>query len=697
MLRGENGGEGAFTGTANLPFPQAPEQDGNSSYNYTIDEDSNKIIIKNYKEVDAGSQFTMSIVYQYDYKATDNGNNAYPQYSYDEGVLNLLSGYKNEISAIINIENDIAVKQMCSLQVHTNNVIRTKTISIPNSSTNIFDTYMDAYWGDKFKPNNPENYIYQSFYSDVSADSLSQNAYVSFNIDIDNEFITPIGYVIENGYSGERPLQFANNESFVLTNGMSLNSFSDSYDGLRIHYVIAVDKQALQDAKTLNGEISASLVIRNMDDNAEIAISGKRSIKYIYPEDNQEGYVFSLSKSSHNNYTHKAHSYLLSNGLSTETRWGTEYSFGNAAATKEAIDNGDAKQHTIEIIDNTLVTSNELLTNSSSNPRKLSKGDYSFSRIYFVNDIDFRYAVPDFSSGKMRYVDTTIPDGTTASLFVQTEENDNWHEVGSFTATSGTSSLGEFIPNELGNSLKIQPYNKVNVDLSQSDNILGIKVSITTTASINLPSYGGKETGVSVRLNPSEALIGFINDNENTKKYLYNINTLAVYDENSSLIGYSNEQSTSKITQKLKGIVEDTDIKDYGTLMYHGSTYMRFTDHSVSATGNKGRQSFKNYDKEQFVEIRYQIFPYLDTLPYLEQYEVTDDMLEILYEHNMLPSKAYYVYDLLPRGAYLIEDSIDENLSIINIENNCEPPPLIFSGGFFGFTYQSAVNESARH
>ena len=642
----------------------APEQDAGSSYNYTIDEENNKIIISNCKTVDAGSQFTMSAVYRYDYEYKYDSK-AFPQYAYLDGVLKLLDDYDMSIPVVIDIEDEIVTKRTCTLSVDTATEIATDGWGLSGNSDMVSESYDDENWSASFKPANSDEYIYHEFYmyQYKGFSSFSQDANISVSISVDNENIIPLGFVTNfngGGQTTTNPLVYRNGDTFTFKNDISVHDTSSYYS---VFFVLAINKSALQSSGNLDGRLSVELHIQNVDDKKTFDIVKEKDIEYAWPTDDANGYVLSTGKGTNTGYDPGNYDYFLANGIAAKTSWQPSYNFSNPY---------ENEVHTIEIIDDRMFLSDAAgASSTSATVVQLDENDYSIYRSYVARTIEFQKPVVNYLTGGVRYEDVNVPEGTSVSFFIKNSVGGTWQEVGTFEVDTSKNRLGAFIPNNLGNTLGITPTEtNGGIDLSAVNGVTGIKLKITTTGSLYMSQWtGDAKYGIYTKINPTEKVQKFLNSDYDRKR-IYNFTTMAVYDSEGTFVGYTQEQkSGTSVGEAFKQFFAD-DIDTYGTEMAHASAYKDIHYSKHNAYGNKKISSIKDYSDDSYVEIKYQVFPYFTFSSHTGAFELTDDEIAVLYEHDALPSKSYYIYDLLPRGASLIADKIDADLSLISVQNN---------------------------
>ncbi len=589
------GRDGKAIDTITVPLAKAPEESGDTGFNYTIDEEKNEVVITNYRTIDASYHFKCQI-------------------GYDFMPFKVANGYTNT-----NIQADFKVKNSSGELNAKSDVLSVEVQTYFNSPTvlksfnNKYEYWQESSWGEK--PDDAEDYFYvewqvrtdnywfasQPFklkYEENTGDGIlvawkSQNYFGKYTRGTKEEFENTVFYD-----SGE-------NATYVTTSV--------------VNYII------VKYPRTLIGEndtvVSNNITVKIEGYDGEIkTASNTASYTYVAPDLSYKGDNQSVTKNITTTSLEGGIN-VLESGQNIES-----FDFGIYINSRgfEASEEG-TKPYTTVLEDGFLTIDQK---------SKLNPEDYSFKSFY-VNQFNENGYRIDPEKG---YVDVLNEDYSSyqpVKVQVKTTDNlDSWIDVGEIIRQSKSSFYWK---GKDGSEQIVNSVNRVNLP----SNVYDIRfVHTGTSYSFNFRAY------LNVELHPTENILEQVKDRYYID--LYNVDSGYAMNEAGEIFG----DHTNYLSNNLKTIIANNDNEIYGQEVSHSyakERYYRLTPKSYCEKSASTPESEVTNSREK---VHYQ-------LKYYEYVGSNVLSIQELIDTNAITEQREGIfYELLPIGMEIDLDSI---------------------------------------
>lgn len=507
------GRDGKAVDTVSVPLAKAPEKSGDTGFNYTIDEETNEVVITNYRAIEASYHFKCQI-------------------GYDFLPYQVANGYtKNDIQADFKIKNsteEINEKsEELSAEVQT-------YVNSPNVAKNVSEKY--EYWQDSWgeRPDDAENYFYVIW---MATSSFYRFASQPFTITYKEN--TGDGTLIGWKTSTDRRYTIGTQEDFekkiFFDSGTTSQAGFTNFDDL--YLIVKYPRTLISDDTTV---VTNTITMKVNGYDGDIKeVNSTQKYTYVSPDLSYPGDLCQVIKYSADTVNGGINK--LENGQSVE---GNEFRIRIESRGYSATEDG-TKPYTTVLEDN-LLTLGDYST-------RLNAEDYSFASFFVRNFNEYNYKI-DSENGYTEVLNTEYSSYHPVMVQVKTTDNqDNWTDVGEITCTS----YNNFYWKGVDGSEHILDYkNVVNLPANTYD----VRFMHTGTC------YSLKfEVSLIPELHPTENVLNLVKD----KSYitLYNIDTGYTMNQDGNI--FSNPINNSYTDSQLKQLVEQSDKENYGQLVSH--------------------------------------------------------------------------------------------------------------------------------
>ena len=380
------GRDGKTVDTPIVPLAKAPAEEGDTGFNYSIDEATGEIVIRNYRTIEASYHFVCQV-------------------GYDFIPMQVANGYKKEdIQATFQIENSqgklTAESEKLSIEVHT----ETKEPTAYKNMNNKYENWQDA-WGEK--PADAADYFYVEWRVSTNVDCGTQPFKILFQED-PGTYGTLIGWKNENG-----EYTFGDKEAYEKTvfydTGIPNYPITSSIN--HTHYVLVKYPRTMLETTTKITNTCTAYI--NGYDGDNHSKSANSTYTYVAPDIIYKGDYCRTDKGGGMDVTGGVN--LLKSGRSIEN-----YFSVNVTVQGYGMTNNGADAYTT-VLEDDLLFLDEI---------RLIEGDYTLTSFYLTGLSEYGYSI-DPENGYQPVLDSDYDAYAPVTVWIKTVAAPNeWMEYG---------------------------------------------------------------------------------------------------------------------------------------------------------------------------------------------------------------------------------------------------------------------------
>lgn len=589
------GRDGEPVDTVTVPLAKAPAETGDTGFNYTIDEETGEIVIRNYKTIEASDHFTCQIGYEF-----------YPKQVAD--------GYtKSDIQANFTVKestgNLTADSEKLSVSVHT----EVKQPTTYKQVKQKYETWQTA-WGEK--PADAGDYFYVEWELRTSGKRGTQPFTLTLQ-ENPGEYGEIIGW--RNGDSSSAVFTRGDKAEFEKT--IFDTDYPNSHysgDGYS-HYayvLVRYPRTMLETTKTVTNSYTAS--INGYDGDIKTS-TAERQYTYIPAELEYKGDYCRASKGGGSNVNGGVN--MLKSGKSVE-----DYFTLSVTLRGYGITNGGIDPYTTVLEDDLLFMDGT----------RLPAGDYTLSGFYISNLAEYNYEI-DPEKGYQAVQDRNYESYQPITVWVKTlDAPDTWVEYGSVTQQSSSSFLWEGVD---GSSGAVSAAARISLPEGTA------KVRFTHTGTRYQVSFAAC---LYYKLHPTEHFMELLGNK--TSFTIMNFDSAFATDKDGVI---RTKSSGSTYDSTYSGAINQSDMSQYGQKVSHEyaqDIYTSLTAYS-GYTKKAGTPTSDVANSQETVQYTLTYYEYADYSHPLTRQDVVD--MGVVHEQ-----RDSVFYDLLPIGTVIDTDSI---------------------------------------
>lgn len=589
------GRDGKPVDTLNVPLAKAPAETGNTGFNYTIDEETGEIVIRNYKTIEASYHFTCQIGYDF-----------YP-YAVADGYT------KSDIQANFTVKDSTGNltenSEKLSISVHT----ETKQPETNKQVNQKYETWQTA-WGET--PADAGDY----FYVEWKLNTTGKRGTQPFTLTL-QENPGAYGEIIgwRNGDSSSAVFTRGDKAEFEKTifyaEDPNSSYTAESY-AQYTYVVLRYPRTMLETTKTVTNSYTAS--VNGLDGDTKTS-TAERQYTYIPADLEYKGDYCRAAKGGGSSVNGGVN--MLKSGKSVEDYFSLDVTLQGYGITNDGRD------------PYTTVLEDDLLFMDET---RLPAGDYTLTGFYISNLAEYNYEI-DPEKGYQAVLDPNYDSYQPITVWVKTlDAPDTWVKYGSVTRQSSGSFLWEGVD---GSSGAVSASARISLPEGTA------KVRFTHTGTRYRVSFGAV---LYYKLHPTEHLLELLGNKTSFK--IMNFDSAFATDKDGVI---RTKSSGSTYNETYRGAIEESDKTQYGQGVSH--YYAEDTYTSLKAysgyTKKAGTPTSDVANSQETVQYTLTYYEYADYSRPLTRQDVVD--MGVIHEQ-----RDSVFYDLLPLGTVIDTDSI---------------------------------------
>lgn len=391
------GRDGQPIDTAVVPLAQAPDETGDTGFNYTIDEKTGEIVIRNYKTIDSSYHFTCQIGYDFiPYQVADGYSNSNIQASF----------LVKDSSGDLKTESETL-----SVDVHTS----TKDPTVQKSVSSKYENWQSE-WGPA--PADAADYFYVEWRIETSRYRGTQPYTLTFQENV-GAYGTFVGW--REGSGSYTLGSEAEYENKVFYNS-SVTALNEKDENSLTHYVLVKYPRTMLETTT-EVENTCTAHVNGLDGDNRTG-TGSRTYTYLPPELAYPGDRCLAGKIGGGEVRGGLN--LLENGMSAGTSFTITTSVQGYGMTHDGAD-----PYTTVLDDGLMGISG----------KKLEPEDYSFTAFSVSSLSEYGFRI-DPEKGYQPVLNSDYASYQPITVFVRTIDSPNqWTELGTVTRQAGNRYL----------------------------------------------------------------------------------------------------------------------------------------------------------------------------------------------------------------------------------------------------------------
>jgi hypothetical protein len=582
--------DGNGVGTVTVPLAQQPLEQGDTGFNYYIDEDTDEIVLVNYNTIDCTYHFNCQIQYNFT-------------------PYNVSNGYSNsDIKASFNVktthEQLSASSDNLSVKVNTS----LGSVYASKSVTQKYETWQSD-WGTA--PADASDYFYLKYYlyTRVYPGTEPYSLKLQENI---GDYGEIVGYQSGSATSTFVACTQKEFEDKVFATRASTYTYS-STNYVYTYVVVKYPRSMLDDSGTAKISNTYKAVTEGLDGDT---MEQSSSVNYTYQPVNLEytGDLLNTSKSNSDYYNYGGINAIEKSGYYKDNDY---YSISVDYRGWSKTENGTKNYSTV-------LEDNLMYINSTDN--KLEPEDYCFSNFGITSLNEYGYEIND-DTGYTAVLSSQYEDYNNIEVYVKTLDNKEWTKYGEIKKTGQykyqwTSTEGE--TKELTN------YSNSVVDLPKD------------TYDVRFV-----HTGKQYRVSYTMRLCVQYNYTEHMKNILDNVSSYANFYNYCSAYGLDSEGKNTCSDSNISNstFLKTNDVEKYGCNVAHAYTYRTYYRISAASSCKKSAKTSSDITNSR-EKIEYTINMYEYPRYYSDAYTISEIQKLGLYKQQ----KNGIFYDLLPPG-----------------------------------------------
>ena len=527
------GRDGEPVDALTVPLAKAPEETGDTGFNYTIDEETGEIVIRNYRTIEASYHFTCQIGYDfYPYQVADGYN-------------------KSDIQADFLVKdstgNLTAESELLNVTVHT----ETKQPETYKSANQKYESWQSA-WGKK--PADAGDYFYVEWCLYTTVYRGTQPFTLTLQEDL-GDYGEIIGWRTSR-YSSTYTMGDADafSQTTFITDGPNSASSGTLYSSC--YLVVRYPRSMLETTNVITNSYTASV---NGYDGDTKTSTASRQYTYVAPDLEYKGDYCRANKSGGMDISGGVN--LLKAGKSIEN-----YFSVNTTVRGYGMTNGEKDQYTTVLED-------ELLFLDET---RLAAGDYTLKSFYLTELTEYDYKI-DPEQGYQPVLNSDYDTYSPITVWVKTADTpDVWTKYGMVTRQSN----GYIWENINGSSAAVSSSARISLPDGTT------KIRFTHTGMCYQVSFGAS---LYYELHPTTHLLELLGDK--TSFYLTNFDSAFAMDKDGVI---RTNASGSTYNSTYAGVINDSDQEQYGQRVSHDyarNLYSSLTPYSSYTKTSSSPQS----------------------------------------------------------------------------------------------------------